>query len=557
MAFLVTKRVSGHTYYYLRHNHWVNGQTRTSWETYLGTLSDLGKLLPAVGGAQPIFPSLQARVTEFGCVAALWDLAQRLDIQGIIDAHAAGIRGGLTVGQYMVLAAINRCVGPCSKRAMSDWYDQTALRRWITARASQLSSQRFWEAMGRLDEEKLRAIELEIDRRLIERFGIGTECLAYDATNFFTYIDTETPSQLARRGHNKERRIDLRQISLALLVSRDFHIPLLHEAYPGNRPDAPEFSGVVQELVRRQQMLGQAVQEITVVFDKGNNSRDNIEKLKFHFVGSLVPTQHKDLLAVPLEQFVPLEGAGLEGLTAWRVEKEVFGRSVAIVMTYNPTLFQKQWRGLGWHMGKCEKGLRELQEKLTRWRQGAGKGKRSNPQAQVAGLLKARHMKQVYDVKVQEAAEGPQFAWTQNQAELTRLREHLFGRTLIFTDQKGWTNAQIVLAYRGQYQVEQAFHWMKAPGIARWWPMHHWTDEKIRVHAFYCVLALTLLSLLRREIVGFGYDWGIEKILDVLGTIREVELLGKPGSRSTLLTQMSRECKALYGKLKLERYRTS
>ncbi len=29
--------------------------------------------------------------------------------------------------------------------------------------------------------------------------------------------------------------------------------------------------------------------------------------------------------------------------------------------------------------------------------------------------------------------------------------------------------------------------------------MHHWTDQKIRVHTFYSVLALTIANLMRRE----------------------------------------------------------
>jgi transposase len=32
---------------------------------------------------------------------------------------------------------------------------------------------------------------------------------------------------------------------------------------------------------------------------------------------------------------------------------------------------------------------------------------------------------------------------------------------------------------------------MKDPHVVSFGPMHHWTDSKIRVHVFYCVLALT------------------------------------------------------------------
>ena len=34
--------------------------------------------------------------------------------------------------------------------------------------------------------------------------------------------------------------------------------------------------------------------------------------------------------------------------------------------------------------------------------------------------------------------------------------------------------------------------------------MFHWTDSKIQVHAFYCVLALLLTSLLQRELAHKG-----------------------------------------------------
>ena len=40
---------------------------------------------------------------------------------------------------------------------------------------------------------------------------------------------------------------------------------------------------------------------------------------------------------------------------------------------------------------------------------------------------------------------------------------------------------------------------MKDPHFLSWEPMFHWTDSKIRVQAFYCVLALILGSLLQRR----------------------------------------------------------
>src|SRR3989304_2091251 len=74
--------------------------------------------------------------------------------------------------------------------------------------------------------------------------------LLFDGTNFFPFLDTfNDRSTLAQRGKSKQGRASLRIVGLALLVSADFHVPLLHRTYPGNQHDAPTFSSLVQGMV--------------------------------------------------------------------------------------------------------------------------------------------------------------------------------------------------------------------------------------------------------------------------------------------------------------------
>ena len=61
--------------------------------------------------------------------------------------------------------------------------------------------------------------------------------LAFDTTNFDTHIATVTPGELARRGHAKSKRSDLRVVGLGLLVSETGHVPLLYRTYSGNGSD--------------------------------------------------------------------------------------------------------------------------------------------------------------------------------------------------------------------------------------------------------------------------------------------------------------------------------
>jgi hypothetical protein len=94
---------------------------------------------------------------------------------------------------------------------------------------------------------------------------------------------------------------------------------------------------------------------------------------------------------------------------------------------------------------------------------------------------------------------------------------------------------------------------MKNPHFVSWRPLHHWTDQKIRVHAFYCVLALLLSSLLHRTLVQKGIEMSIVRILATLSAVQEVALIYRaPRSRtgpviglSALTPQQSRLIQAL------------
>lgn len=76
----------------------------------------------------------RTRHLAFGDVAAAWGMLEDLGVAGIID-EAAGARrsdAGATAGTYLVLAALNRLVAPCSKAAFADWWKTTASDRFTS-----------------------------------------------------------------------------------------------------------------------------------------------------------------------------------------------------------------------------------------------------------------------------------------------------------------------------------------------------------------------------------------------------------------------------------------
>src|SRR5258707_3220952 len=200
--------------------------------------------------------------------------------------------------------------------------------------------------MDRVSAEAIVAIERDLTSHLIREFALDVRSVLFDATNFYTFIDTfNERCTVAQRGHSKEGRAALRIVGLALLVTADFHIPLCHHTYPGNQTDSPTFASLTDELIKRHELLTTQVEGITLIFDKGNNSRDNIQAVDaspYHFVGALVGSQHPELLAVPRQQFRCLAAQGLPGVSAYRTSKEVFGKKRTIVVTYNQKLFVAQ-----------------------------------------------------------------------------------------------------------------------------------------------------------------------------------------------------------------------
>ena len=202
MPSLTPKVIDGHTYYYARYCQRVNGKPRIVRQVYLGKVEDL---VAAVDQAQRPLAPLETVVAAFADVTALFDIAQRLDLVALLDSILPGKRRqGLSAGQYLLLAAINRAVAPSSKLRFADWYRQTTLTRLLPADAATLSSQNFWNHMDRVTPDHILEFEKQMTQRLIERFQLDLRALVYDGTNFFPYINTRTASQLPQRGHNKQ-----------------------------------------------------------------------------------------------------------------------------------------------------------------------------------------------------------------------------------------------------------------------------------------------------------------------------------------------------------------
>jgi transposase len=541
MASIVGKTFGGTTYYYLREMARVGGKPKMVSERYLGKAADI----EAAMAGSTVEPE-RTRHLAFGDLAAVWGMLERLEVAGIIDDVVGARRGdaAASVGTYLALATANRVVDPCSKLAFADWWATTAGDRWVRLPAAALDHRRFWDAMDAISGDHLRQIERRITARVVETFGIDLSGLVLDMTNFATYIDSANDrAPIAQRGHAKQKRTDLRLVGLGLVVSVDGAIPLLSHAYAGDRPDVTQFGAMVTELVARWGTLAADGDDLTLVYDAGQDSAANqalIEGTALHFVGSLPPSDFPELLAVPASRFGPV-GDPYPGVTAFETRVLALGAQRRVIVTHSPTLHAKQAAGFTQTLTKAGHRLTELAQRLAR---GKTRRHRDAVEADIAQILAPRWVSRVITTTLTGDTPATfRLDWTIDTKTRRALEAEQFGKRILFTDHDHWNHARIVAGYRSQSEVEADFRQMKDPHVVGFSPMFHWTDQKIRVHAFYCVLALTIARLMRRQAAQAGHPHSVRQLLTALAGIQETVLLypstgGRPRARR-MTTEMN------------------
>ena len=128
---------------------------------------------------------------------------------------------------------------------------------------------------------------------------------------------------------------------------------------------------------------------------------------------------------------------------------------------------------------------------------------------------------------------------------LQRLGDTLLGKNVLVTSQSGWSNAEVIEAYRSQFLIEEMFQQMKDRDLGCWWPMFHWTDRMIQVHGLYCTVALLLRAMVGRQVRQGGIDLPLSRLWAELEEVREVVNVYEAGRgqkapvRQTVLSKLT------------------
>ncbi|OGF58672.1 MAG: hypothetical protein A2Y62_03980, partial [Candidatus Fischerbacteria bacterium RBG_13_37_8] len=530
-------------YWYITECKRIKGKPRPVVLKYIGTTEKMVSMLMELDSLD----ELRIMSYEHGNVYCLHRIAQESGIAGILKSHfSSQMRDGMSMAETLLMTSIYRACKPASKRAFSEWAEGTTLPHIMGFQAGRMTSQHFWDQMDAVKQEAIERAEEEIAKTLIKTMGISVDILLYDVTNFFTFIATDNKrNTLCQRGRNKQKRDDLRQFNLAILASRSSYIPLLSEVYDGNIPDVKSFPSLLSRIRKRLSVIADEIQDITLVFDKGNYSKDiqrELQEAQVKWVGSLSVAMHSEYAHIQRDRFHRIKLSNGKRISCFRMEKDLWEQKMAMVILFSKKLYRGQMHGFKKALAKAITYLKEID---------GTRKKIDTVIRELKNLLSKEHVKEVLILQITNEGNKIQASWYIDKQVYQYLLKEYFGRKVLFSSNLDWTDAEIIEAYYGLGKIENYFRILKNPFHFSVRPQYHWTDQKIKVHVFTCLVGLILTALLFKKLQDNHIAISPTRMLHKLSKVRQsiiMEMSGRKGKPRTRrkLEEMDTQSYKLY-----------
>lgn len=521
--------------------------------TYLGTAESIVKRLNVT--REPLTVSSR----PFGLVAAAYQTAHEIGLPDILMRYIPGDRGGIARWIYFLVSIINRLDHATSKNRMSEWLDDTILPELLGIDPRNLSGKNFWyvaddvvsegelarnrdllslrdDPLIGMSRDTFNQIEMDLFTNIDTMMNLSPNAICYDTTNLYTYIEEPTRSQLAQTCNSKHCKHHLKHAGLLMAVERTHGIPLVSTVYQANRHDNKVFSCILSDLIVSVKKMCGEQSDLVIVLDKGNNSKENFKSMKgqISWVGSLVPSYHKDLVDLDLSSYQGF----WKDYRYFRCQRAVMSIPCAVVLTFNPATKRKKEHSLS-------RGIERLKKDLTRrWNT-----YKRTPKSVTPGLLsipKDSH----YGTCVKISVSDGQLDIRENKDEIDK-RKKGFGKNLIFSNMLEAETGHIIDTYHCRNIIENDFQLLKDHTIIRFRPIRHWTDSKISAYAFCCVAALTLMRVMQWKAQQAGYQISPGLLKEELSDIKQVIMLYDSNQAKRRIAEISAVQSKLWNIFKL------
>ena len=547
MVHLVKKKIKGKIYLYLQETARINGKSKRIWQKYLGPEDKFKEFTKFHLESESTIDT-----KDFGLPKALLQIAEELQLIQIIDHCASKRNQGLSLGHYVLFAALNRCLKPQSKSQIQDWFLNSVYAANFPPIDTYFDAKAYSNHFKYLTPQIIKDIEKKLQKRLIDHFHLDMDSIFYDPTNFYTYINPSDGQLLPKHGNSKENRFTLNLIGLTLFCTKDGGIPLFHEIYPGNVQDANLFRSQIQIFLNRLKELNKDPTSLTLVFDKGNLSNEafqEIDKANLNFIASVRPSTQKSYKSLTKDDFRMEFLPNQKEVGILEYNKKIYGKSRRLIVIFNPRRCEWQKNNLVKKLGKKINEINDFFKNrlnVKKWRNADA------VRTKIESIIKTKAHFQWIEYDIFEKNGKIEFSVQLNQQALKKHIETL-GKSFLISNHPTFTAYEIVWLFRQQYTVENAFKYMKSPYLIPVRPIFHRTDTSIRGHLFTCVVALLLLLLLLRKINQMYPEISLNNMLEYLSEIKLSEISFENSDKTILrLNKMSQNAKKLCNFLDLK-----
>ena len=346
-GYIFKKTSRGKKYYYAGESQRVKGKNVRKWEVYLGTFDKIVKTM-----TEGILLPSEVSATPYGLYSAFNQIGKEIDFVQTVNNIFPKREQGLTKGDYFLIGILARLAKPISKNSVKKWYTENKIEKIYPVDPKLLTVQNYWNNMVTLDFEQINELHHHLLCNLSKTKDIQTTYIYFDPSNFHTYIDVNTMSEgttLPQHGNSKKKRFDLRQVNLALAVTKGDGIPVYHKTYSGNINDVTFFKKHFDAFIEHLKKTT-ASKEIVIVFDKGNNTEEVFDKLanykepRVQFIGSLRPSSQKLIFKTPIEELKDSYTTSSGNIVRYReFPVSVYGRSYRGILTYDEKTYRRKW----------------------------------------------------------------------------------------------------------------------------------------------------------------------------------------------------------------------
>ncbi len=494
---------------------------KRKWEVYLGPFEKIVKTM----GEGILLPD-DVSSTPYGLYSAFVETANDINFIENIDKVFPKRDQGLKIGEYFLFGILARLTKPHTTNMIEEWYRDNRLDMIYDVDPKLLSVQNYWNNLSSLDFEKMDDVHNLLRDDISKKYNIHDAYIYFDPSNFHTYIETDIEAaEIAKRGHNKQKRFDLRQVNLALAVTQGEGIPVYHKTYPGNVNDVTFFKENIDAFIKQLKRNGS--KETVLVFDKGNNAEEIFDALykpgkqKIKFIGSLRPSSFKELFKTPLDKF---EGQYETDTGDQVLYKETnvnyYERNFRAVLTYDHQTFKKKMNTWINNMGDRVDEIEEfIASKLNikKWR------KKEAVEKKLEALTSKKNFN---DILLFNVSGDYGHLRVSLFTDLEKAKEAMkpWGKTLIFTSCEKKDIVDVIKGYRMKNDIEDCFKILKNPHILSIRPVHHWTDQMIKAHVATCIFGLELIQVMKMKLKDNGVVISVPKMFQSLHDITLIKL---------------------------------